>query len=118
MDGLEEKLSSFLSDPSAMDQVLSMARMLGFGNTPDESASAPQPPEQPPIGALSPDDPMLSTVIRLVSEVGRDGGSQAALLNALRPFLRPERQEKIDQAVQIAKLIRIAEIALKQFRKE
>ena len=32
----------------------------------------------------------------------------AALLHALRPFLKPERQEQVERALQLAKLIHVA----------
>ena len=40
-------------------------------------------------------------------------GKQEALLCALKPFLRPERREGIDRAMQLAKLSQLAGIALK-----
>lgn len=46
----------------------------------------------------------------LVGELtGAGGGNdqRAQLLYALRPFLRPERQDKVEQAVRTARLIHV-----------
>ncbi len=40
---------------------------------------------------------------------------QDALLNALKPFVRPERREKIDRAMQIARISHIAGHAIRSF---
>lgn len=120
MDGLEEKLTSFLSDPSAMEQILSMAHALGLGG--DSTPSAP-PPESAPKGdavSLSGaiEDPMLRSLVGVMLDASRDSGRQAALLNALRPFVRHDRREKIDRAAQIAKMAHIAGVALKNLEKK
>ena len=39
-------------------------------------------------------------------------GETAAFLRAMRPFLKPERQEKIDRAAQLARLIHLAKTFL------
>ncbi len=124
MDGLEEKLTSFLSDPSAMEQILSMARTLGLGG--DSAPSAPAPenaPRETPVenadsspGAM--EDPMLRSLVGIMLDASRDSGRQTAVLNALRPFVRHERREKIDRAAQIAKMAHIAGVALKNLEKK
>ena len=121
MDGLEDKLSSFLSDPSAMEQVLNMARALGLGEPaqpqpapPEPSAPSDHPPEPPDAqGGAAADDPMLRSLVGVLMEAGRDSGHQAAVFNALRPFVRSDRQAKIDRAAQIARLAHIAGAALR-----
>jgi len=39
-----------------------------------------------------------------------------ALLNALKPFVKPERYAKVDKAVQIAKLARVIRVAFQLFQ--
>ncbi len=121
MDGLEEKLSSFLSDPSAMEQVLSMARSLGLGGTaapqpPPAATPQPEPPQSQQLFAAM-EDPMVQVLISTLVEAGKDSGSHTALLNALRPFVRSDRQEKLDRAAQIAKMAHIAGAAIKRYEK-
>lgn len=121
MDGLEEKLSSFLSDPSAMEQVLSLAKSLGLGGeAPPHPApkAAPQPEQQPPqqfFAAM--EDPMMQMLIGTLSEAANSSDSHTALLNALRPFVRSDRQKKLERAAQIAKMAHIAGAALKRYEK-
>lgn len=108
MDGLEEKLNAVLSDPSAMEQILSMARSLGLG-APPAQPSAPQ--DAPPPAQQ--DDPMLRQLLTAVAQAGTESGSQSALFRALRPFVRPEKQEKLDRAARVAQLAHIAGAALR-----
>lgn len=41
---------------------------------------------------------------------------QAALLGALKPFLKPQRQAKVEKAVQIAKLSKMVRSALEGWK--
>ena len=118
MSDFEDKLNAILSSPDAMAQVASLAQKLTGGG---ESASAP-PPEGPapePAPALPTDgglgnllgglDPsLLAKYLPLLQEMNQPANDQrTALLYALRPFLKPERQEKVDRALQAARLIHI-----------
>ena len=51
-----------------------------------------------------------------MSEYSAQDDKKTALLAALKPFLKPERQEKMDQAVRIARLTRVIRTALRMFR--
>ena len=42
-------------------------------------------------------------------------GEASALLGALRPYLSPERQSKIDNAINIAKIAKIAKTIIPEF---
>jgi hypothetical protein len=48
-----------------------------------------------------------------VLDAGKDNGKEAALFGALRPYVRAERQEKLDRAAQAAKMAHIAGAAIK-----
>ena len=111
MDGLEEKLGAFLSDPAAMEQVMGMARALGLGPPPESGGSASAPP--PPAPDAAPDDPMLRTLLSAVALAGADSGRENELFRALRPFVRPEKREKLDRAARVARLAHIAGAALR-----
>ena len=51
---------------------------------------------------------MLSKLLPLIQELGSQNDSNARqLLQALRPYLRPERQEKIERALQLARLFHL-----------
>lgn len=110
MNGLEEKLNAILSDPGAMAQVMDLAQSLNLG---DLTQPSPAPSPSPPTdGGFDPG--MLAKLMPLMGELtGGEADERVQLLYALRPFLRPERQEKVDRAVQAAKLLRVGRKLLK-----
>ena len=74
----------------------------------------PAPEAEPGEDLLGGIDPqMLDLGMRLLGEYQRQDEKGAALIQALRPFLREERQAKLDKAVRIAKLSRVARVALR-----
>lgn len=127
MDGLEGKLSALLNDPGSMAQIMSLVQSLGVGK--QEAPSAPPPPPQaapppaPPAAPVAasapslplPDPAMLQSMMRIMSDVQRIDPKQDALFRAIKPFLRPDRQEKIDRALQIARISHIAGYAIRNF---
>lgn len=121
MAEFEEKLNAILSDPQAMGQILSAAKALsGQEESPSSDGENPPPPETPegdPLSALGQLDPRLLQVgMRLLSEYTGGDDQKAALLEALKPFLRPERRAKVDQAMKIAKLTRVIRTAFQLFQ--
>ena len=124
MAEFDEKLNSLLSNPDAMAQIMQMAQSLSGGGQPQQAPQQPvqqQPPPPPPppspggdpfsslAGLTSGMDPaMLSKLLPLIQELGSQNDSNARqLLQALRPYLRPERQEKIERALQLARLFHL-----------
>ncbi len=117
MSELDEKLNALLADPGKMAQVMQLAQHLSgsFGAT--ASAAPSPPPSPPPHQSASPplDGVDLSSLLRflpLIQELNHPNQQAAQLLGALRPFLRPEKQDKIQRAVQLARLIHIGKKAL------
>lgn len=110
MEGLEEKLQSILNDPNSMAQILSMAQSLGV-SPPGEQTQMPPAPSKGEMPL--PDLGFLQSMMGVMQQAGHTDGKQEALLCALKPFLRPERREGIDRAMQLAKLSQLAGIALK-----
>lgn len=117
MADLEETLQSLLSDPETMGQIQALAGQLGLGG----SGSAQEEPQAAPDPAPSPalDPESLGQMGRLLElfQASRRADPQAdALIAALRPYLRPERQRKLDQAVQLAGLSRAARQAYRLWK--
>lgn len=113
MSELENKLNTLLADPEAMAQVMSLAQSLQGqlgGDAPQETA--PPPPKEGLSELLGGFDPALLTrLLPVVQQFNRRESSEAAaLLYALRPFLRAERQEKVERAVQLARLFHLAKV--------
>lgn len=121
MAEFEDKLNAILNDPQAMGQILSAAKALS-GQQEDTEAdragtSASDDEASDPLSALGQLDPKLVQLgLRLFSEYTGNDDKKAALLEALKPFLRPERQAKVDQAVRIAKLTKVIRTAFQLFR--
>lgn len=66
-------------------------------------------------GALSElgiDAAALGRIGRLMSAGGAQSSNEQALLSAMRPYLTEKRRSKMDRAMKLAKLARIARLAL------
>lgn len=104
-EGLEDKLNQILNDPDSMAQILSMAK--SFGVQPDQ----PSEPTAPPLM----DEGMMMGLMQLMQQAQHTDGKQEALLQALKPFLKPERQEKLDRAMQLSRISHLAGFALRNY---
>ena len=93
-ENLEEKLSQVLNDPNSMAQLMSFAQSLGMG--PPDAPPPPGPPPGPSPGPPPGDDAFVRGILQLVRQANQKDGPQEALLAALKPYLRPERREKLD----------------------
>lgn len=123
MSEWEEKLNTLLADPDAMAQVMGMAQNLSQQLGSQNGGTKPPEPEgEPSGGAEVPDlssllgglDPaLLQKLPPLLSQLNRpESGETTALLHALRPFLKPARQEKLDRAAQLARVIHLGKVFL------
>lgn len=110
-EGFEDKLNQILSDPDSMAKIMSLAQSLG------REQSAPSPPPAPPRPQPlpPPDDAFVKGILRLMQQAQHTDKRQEALLCALKPYLAPERQAKIDEALRIAKLSQLAGLAFKNY---
>lgn len=98
MDDFSTAVSSFLSQPGAMDQMKEMAEKLGLG--PSQGEKEVNLPE-----GISPE--MMTRLMGAISEVSKPD-QDTAFLEALRPLLRLENREKIDRAIKALRLMRAA----------
>ena len=114
-EGLEGKLQQILNDPNSMAQILSLAQSFGMQSPAEQQAESQTPPAPPPLSSAMPDAGFLQGIMELMQQAQRSDGKQEALLCALKPFLRPERREKIDQALQLARISHLAGFALKNY---
>ena len=80
MSEFDEKLGAILGDADAMGRIMELAQSLSAPNA-GEDGGLPQP----------------------VEETGRD----IRLLSALRPYLRPERQCRVDRTLEMLSMIRM-----------
>lgn len=110
-EGFEDKLNQILSDPDSMAKIMSLAQSLGGEqNAPPPPPAPPRPQPLPP-----PDNAFVKGILRLMQQAQHTDKRQEALLCALKPYLAPERQAKIDEALRIAKLSQLAGLAFKNY---
>ena len=121
MAEFEDKLNSILGNQEAMSQIMALARSLSGEQPPAAQEAAPAlegpdtytPPEEdasaPDLSALlgQIDPKMIQIGMDVMRRVQSGGDRNAALLNALRPFLREERQARLDRALQIARTAKL-----------
>lgn len=112
----EEKLEGILSNPQAMGQIMALAQSLEGNSSTDtadtqaltpetlETEHTPFDPGNLLSGINQLDPKLLSIAGTLMSQMSRRDDNKTALLQALRPFVRPERYAKLDRAIQIARL--------------
>ncbi len=130
MAEFDDKLNELLSNPDSMAQIMRLAQSLsgetGGGGDPEPPQSPPQTRQAsqdrhhqgPPLengggdllsgltGGLDPK--LLMRLLPLIQELGGQQDSNArALVYALRPYLKPERQEKVERALQLARLFHL-----------
>lgn len=127
MSELEDKLNTLLSDPNAMAQVMQLAQSLSSQG--GEAETAQPSPAAPPQGGAPPpaddlssllsqltgglDPQLLARLLPVLRQMDRPESSEtAALLYALRPFLREKRRDKVARAAQLARLIHLARLFL------
>ena len=125
MDELERALRAVLDDPAQLQELRALAGSLGLGQpdaaAPQEAAVPPMPPMPPPAPPpAQPSKPPVQETVSLpepaaamLRQAGKADKKQEALLLALKPFLRKDRQSKIDRALQAARLASLASLALK-----
>ena len=93
MSELEERLNSLLSNPQLMQQIASMAQAMG--------GSAEQTEPAQPANELDPR--LIQSMAGVLGNTGIDS-NQKALLHALRPYVSAYRVQKLERAMQAAKL--------------
>lgn len=129
MAEFEDKLNSILGNQAAMNQIMALARSLsGDQQPPQETPPAVEGtgedtyvPVAEEAGASVPDlsallgqiDPkMLQIGMDVFRQVQSTEDRNAALLNALRPFLKEERRARLDRALQIARTAKLVRAAI------
>lgn len=106
MDELESRLGALLSSPESMERLKGLAAALSGG---EGSASAPEAAPASPAF----DPAMLGLLQRVMGEANRPSEA-SALLTALEPCLSPERAARLDRALRLAKLAKVAKTVLPQ----
>ena len=120
MGELEDRLNSILSSPEEMEKIMGIARSLSEGangnDTPKESKTASNNSGFDPSSILGGIDPkMIGTIGKLMGELNQTSNEKTAILRSIKPFLKKERQDKLDRATQLARMAKLAKTAFTDF---
>ena len=96
-------IQSVLSDPEQMAKLTDMAQGLLGGAAPE--------PEQKKAEMPDSDAKLLAA---LGKSLGGSSSRSTALLMAMRPYMKPEKQEKLDRAMKLSQMVRIAQTVMGQ----
>ena len=123
MGELDEKLNAILGNPQAMGQIMALAQSLGgLGEAekePEPESGWDQKEGGDALFSLGDIDPRLMQVgMRVLQEYQRGDDKKTALLTALRPFVKEARYEKLDRAIQIARLSHVIRVAFEELGRE
>lgn len=93
----------------------------GFG--PSAGAEAAAAPDLSGLASLlgggaDIDPKLIQIVLRVYTEYSAQDNEKAALLAALKPFLRQERLEKMEKAEKVARLSRLVRLAVQLLKEE
>ena len=108
MEDLNEKLSRLLSSPEGMAKIRSAMTALS-----GESEPPPPPAPPSPSGGELPDLTALTRLLPLVSGLGQDN-EDTRLLQALRPYLHGPREQRLDEALRLLRMLRLLPILQEQ----
>lgn len=111
MSEFEDKLNSLLNDPAQMEKITEMAQSLMGGGSSSGSVS-PQPAASMFEGL---DPGMLQSMGKLIAEMNQGPDDKQVLLEAMKPYLGEKRRAKMDRALKLAKMARLAGLAFGQF---
>lgn len=100
MDDLSEKLSSLLNDPDSIEALKGMARSL-------MSSQGAEKDEDNAGMTINPSD--MQKIMKVMGVLRSNSGddSRTRLLMSLKPYVRKERQGRIEEAVKILRLVSV-----------
>ena len=90
MEDMDSKLNAMLNDPAAMARIIQMAQQLSGGAAPADGGFDPM---------------LLARFLPLLQDLRQSNSQTTQLLYALRPFLKEEKQPKVERAAKLAHLI-------------
>lgn len=102
MDDLNQKLSQILNDPESMNRVRQMAESI-------LSDKEEEPQDDSVFSSFGGEE--LGNIMSIVSKLNnQQNDARTNLLLALKPHLSEEKQEKVDTAIKILRLLELLPI--------
>lgn len=108
MAEFEEQLSSILSNPDLMGQIMTMAGSMG-----QQTKSAPPPPKPAPSPSMPFDPSAMAGMMTMLKATQLDP-RQRNLIQALRGFVPEDRLVRLEKAMQASLIARYAASAMNQ----
>ena len=120
MSEWEEQINSILSDPEQMSRIQELANSLMGGGTDGATAGTDTPGGIPDLSRLaeslmgsgSAETAMLGRLGQLLHNAQADNGREQALLEAMKPYLSEKRRSKMDRAMRLAHMAKLAQLAM------
>lgn len=128
MDSFSDKLKTVLNDPESMAKIAELAKNFAGGKsapptTPENTSNEPVE-SSPPVGTAPPlgetsglagafdliRSPAIAEALQMLQNGSRE---RVALLQAMRPFVRDEKKEKLDKIIQTMKTLDLISSAQK-----
>lgn len=115
MDDLSDKIARLLSSPEGMEKIRTVMSSLGDAPAAIPAAAsvpaapaAPAPPAPPaPAGGMGALDPaLIGRVMPLLGALNSEN-DDTRLLQALRPYLHGEREQRLDETMRLLRLTRL-----------
>ena len=126
MSELEDRINSILGDPAQMEQITNLAKSLmggdaaaqPQGNGSGQGAAGMEELAKDLLGGgdLGLDPGMLMRISRLISAGNAQGSDKRALLEAMKPYLSEKRRSKMDRAIRMARLAKMAQLAMGELK--
>lgn len=120
MSELEDKISEVLGDPQQMARITRLAQSLMGGEgaeaapTATNAAQNAEATATPALDALGIDAAMLSRLAKAISADSGQSRAEQTLLEAMRVYLSEKRRGKLERAMKLARLARIAKLTMKE----
>lgn len=116
MGELEDKINSVLNDPEQLGEIARLAQTLMGGGQENKSGErrSASPSAQPAMSGLFEQFGLDGdTLNRIGSVLSTSSGSNSqALLEAMKPYLSDKRKNKMDKAIKLARLAKLAGFAM------
>lgn len=129
MEEFNDKIARLLADPNSVAKIQSMMAAFGGGDAPAPTASTTteQPPATPPAPTQPtpstpapnlpldglPDLGMLAKLAPLMGAFGKED-DDTRLLQALRPYLHGEREQRLDDTMKMLRLTKLLPLLQEQ----
>lgn len=113
MSEFEDRINSILGDPAQMDKITKIAKsLMGGGEEKPEEQGGGDNPLAAFLGSDGEEMAALGRISRALGAQSQEDKEKTALLEAMKPYLSEKRRRKMDKAMKIARLTRIARAAM------